>query len=222
MVRVLQTWDDGVVTDIGLAEVCRRHGAKATFCLNPGLHHDDRSFGWRRGDRDIWRLRRGELYEVYKDFEICSHSLTHPDLTALSPEALAWEIRESKRLLEEIFRRGVLGFAYPFNAADDNVREAVRVAGYRFARGVREQAEVIPSGSPWHDDFREFYPSCHFLAPDFWERYDRQRYENGVFFFWGHSYELDGEDGWREFEDRVRGISLDPQSRWSFFHELLP
>jgi len=98
----------------------------------------------------------------------------------------------------------------------------VRAAGYRFARGAREQAEVIPSGSPWRHDFREFYPSCHFLAPDFWERYDRQRNENGVFFFWGHSYELDGEDGWREFEDRVRGISLDPQSRWSFLYELLP
>ncbi|HQG35037.1 MAG TPA: polysaccharide deacetylase family protein [Syntrophales bacterium] len=220
MVKVVQTWDDGLVADIELIKILRRHHAKASFCLNPGLHQEGRSLSWVREGREIWRLSRGELYDVYDGFEIWSHSLTHPDLTNLSREQLTREVKASREMLEEIFRRQVLGFAYPFNACNDVVKETVRAAGYRWARGPRPQGDDSPPTGPWCGDPLEFPPSCHFLAPDFWERYDRRRLRAGVFFFWGHSYELVGAEMWREFEARIRGISLDPQAEWCFFSEL--
>jgi len=222
MMQVVQNWDDGLVDDIELIGILRRHQAKAAFCLNPGLHQDRRTLSWVREGREIWRLSRGELYDVYDGCEIWSHSLTHPDLTAVSPEQLAGEVRASRESLEEIFHRQVLGFAYPFNACNDVVKEAVRAAGYRWARGPRQQEDDFPPGGPLSGDPLEFPPSCHFLAPDFWERYDRQRRRNGVFFFWGHSYELAGAAMREEFEARIRGISLDPRAQWRCFHELFP
>ncbi|MBP8979760.1 MAG: polysaccharide deacetylase family protein [Syntrophobacterales bacterium] len=222
MVKVVQTWDDGLVADIGLIGILRRHQAKATFCLNPGLYHDRRSLGWVRDGREVWRLSRGELRAVYAGLEIASHSMTHPDLTALSREQLHWEVRASREVLEDIFRQPVTGFVYPFNACNEAVREAVHAAGYRWTRGPRQQEEDDPEPPPVTGDLWELPPSCHYLAPDFWRLYDRQRLRNGVFFFWGHSYELDGPESWQEFEERIRGISLDPQADWFFFHELLP
>jgi peptidoglycan/xylan/chitin deacetylase (PgdA/CDA1 family) len=84
--KVVQSWDDGVVDDIRLADLLRRHQASATFNLNPGLHHAGRSFSWRYGDKEVWRLGRDELVEIYAGFEIANHSLNHPNL--LVPQRL--------------------------------------------------------------------------------------------------------------------------------------
>ena len=60
----------------------------------------------------------------------------------------------------------------------------------------------------------EFHPNCHFLAPDFWQRYEKAR-ERGVFYFWGHSYELATEPLWDAFDDQIRRISADPSAEWA-------
>ena len=46
-IRVAQCWDDGVTDDIRLIEILRKHGAKASFNLNPALHKDVAGSGWR-------------------------------------------------------------------------------------------------------------------------------------------------------------------------------
>jgi hypothetical protein len=58
-----------------------------------------------------------------------------------------------------------------------------------------------------------FQPTCHFLASDFWERYEASR-QYGVFYFWGHSYEMIHDGMWAAFADVIRGISADPWSCW--------
>lgn len=59
MLRVVQCWDDGVEDDIRLMELLRRHGATATFNLNPGLHGTERGNRWRYADtKDVPRLAR--------------------------------------------------------------------------------------------------------------------------------------------------------------------
>ena len=37
----------------------------------------------------------------------------------------------------------------------------------------------------------------------------------GVFYFWGHSYEMITEAMWTEFEDLTERISFDAKSRWA-------
>lgn len=51
--------------------------------------------------------------------------------------------------------------------------------------------------------------SCHFKAADFWGRHQRVREADGVFYFWGHSYEILDEAEWRVFDRQIARISAD-------------
>ena len=64
-----------------------------------------------------------------------------------------------------------------------------------------------------------FHPCCHFLAPDFWLRYESAK-QGGVFYFWGHSYEMITEAMWIGFGDMIGQISADPESRWAYVSDL--
>jgi peptidoglycan/xylan/chitin deacetylase (PgdA/CDA1 family) len=166
-------------------------------------------------NREVWRLSIHELVNVYNGFEICSHSMTHPYLTDLSDDQLQWELQTSRHILEDIFQKPVLGFCYPFNVYNDSVRDAVRSAGYKWARGNQHLENIYPPVDPFG-----FHPSCHFLDKDFWDKYDRQKRGNSVFFFWGHSYELVNDAMWENFESTINRISSDSETEWAFVADL--
>jgi len=214
--KILQCWDDGLVSDLRLVDLLRRYRAKATFCLNPGLYRDERSFGWLHEGIEVWRLGIHELRGVYEGFEICNHSMTHPYLTNLTGSRLDWEINVSRDLLEKLFQKPIHGFCYPFNAYDDTVINALRSAGYLWARCGQNGEHVFPPADPL-----KFHPHCHFLDPDFWQKYDRAKEtEEEVFLFWGHSYELVSEAMWDNFEHLIEGIFSDGAVEWSFIDDL--
>ena len=84
--KVVQCWDDGVVTDLRLIEILYKYNAKATFNLCPGLITDDRiEPHWVAPGYNGWSYRgfRGgrvggrEMYQVYKDFQVASHCWKH-------------------------------------------------------------------------------------------------------------------------------------------------
>ena len=207
--QVVQSWDDGVVDDVRLTELLRRYRARAAFNLNPGLHESRRSFSWRYGDKDVWRLGRDELVDVYAGFEIANHSLTHPYLPDLSPADLEREIRDSRRLLQDWFQQPVRGFCYPFGGFNPAVKAVIRAAGHGYARTVAEVEQVFPPA-----DSLEFGVNCRFADPAFWTRYEHAKATNGVFFFWGHSYELVNEAMWADLENKIASISADPAAEW--------
>lgn len=213
--KIVQCWDDGLVTDLRLLDLLRHYGAKATFCLNPGLYREARSYGWLHEGREVWRLSLHELPAVYEGFEICSHSMTHPDLTRLPHRQLEWELKASRDLLENLFRTPVHGFCYPFNAYNDMVIHAVRSAGYLWARGGKEKPGGFPPADPL-----EFSPSCHVLDREFQRKYARARKRDEVFFFWGHSYELVSEPMWENLALRLDEICSDGSVEWSFIDDL--
>lgn len=207
--KIIQCWDDGLLDDIRLGEILRRYGAKATFCLNPGLYKQERSFGWTQGNKEVWRLSFHELIPVYEGFEIASHSMTHPYLTDLPSDSLWWEIKESKIMLESIFNKAVVGFCYPFNMYNDTIKDMVRSAGYLWARSGAETDDVFPPSDPL-----EFIPSCHFLSESFWGKFNHSKDQNGIFYFWGHSCELVTEEMWRKLEEAIAKIASEPNMEW--------
>ena len=58
-----------------------------------------------------------------------------------------------------------------------------------------------------------FHSNCHFKVPDFWERYEKAR-AGGVFYFWGHSFEMINDEEWAAFEEKIERISSDPAAAW--------
>jgi peptidoglycan/xylan/chitin deacetylase (PgdA/CDA1 family) len=66
-----------------------------------------------------------------------SHTVTHPILTNVGQDALDFEMRSSKKRLEEVLERTVDHFCYPNGSLDANVREAAKNAGYASAVTTR-------------------------------------------------------------------------------------
>ncbi|MDD2236949.1 MAG: polysaccharide deacetylase family protein [Kiritimatiellae bacterium] len=214
VMTVVQCWDDGVTTDIRLVEILRRHGAKATFNLNAGLHGRQRMPGWEYRGTPVGRLAWDELPEVYEGFTIANHSLTHPRLETLSADDLRREIVEGRERLQDCFGQPVLGFVYPFGTCNETVMDAVREAGHIYARTAKNEGRSFPPA-----DAMRFDPNSHFLAEDFQARYEQAR-ADGVFYFWGHSYELIQEADWKVFEETIARISSDRQARWGVVADL--
>ncbi|OGV56518.1 MAG: hypothetical protein A2X49_06470 [Lentisphaerae bacterium GWF2_52_8] len=210
MIKIVQCWDDGVTEDARLADILRKHGAKATFNINPGLYKkEERCFGWKNGAQEILRLSLNELPELYRGFDVAGHSMTHPHLETLSAEKIRWELVECRRVIEELFKRPVRGFAYPFGSWNELVKEELRKAGYVYARTTKNVSAVFPPEDPM-----EFHPSCHFLSPKFMDEFERVKKEGGVFYFWGHSYEMREEHMWVDFERKIEYLSSAPEAQW--------
>ena len=81
----------------------------------------------------------GRLAE--RGWEIGSHCVHHPLLTTVDDDRLAFELRESRRRIEEVLARPCLTLAYPTGDFDDRVVQFVREAGY-------EAACTLPSTFP--------------------------------------------------------------------------
>lgn len=79
-------------------------------------------------------LSINQIKELQKhNFKVASHSYSHTDLTKINNVALEREIRESKRVLEDIFGTKVESFSYPMNKYNAKVVEMVKEQGYACA-----------------------------------------------------------------------------------------
>lgn len=211
---IVQCWDDGVTSDEPLTEILRRHGATATFNLNAGLHEAERKMLREYKGTQVGRLGWNEMRDIYDGFTIASHTLTHPSLAKIPLDAARRDIVEGRERLQQFFEEPVLGFAYPNGSYNEEVMALIREAGHVYARTTVNVEHPFPP-----DDPMAFHPCCHFLAPDLWDRYEKAR-EGGVFYFWGHSYELISEAMWTDFEQMIARMSADPDSQWGHLVDL--
>ncbi|MEO0085426.1 MAG: polysaccharide deacetylase family protein [candidate division WOR-3 bacterium] len=96
-------------------------------------------------------MTQSEIQEMIDscDIEVASHTLSHPWLTRLSPEAAWREIHRSKLVLESLFDQPVVTFVYPYGDMNQAIRDMVREAGYKLGRAVRPGPVDI-----WADPYR--------------------------------------------------------------------
>ena len=78
-------------------------------------------------------------------WEIASHTITHADLTTISPDQLTDEVEGSRKELEKDLGVEIENFCYPAGVYNDEVVAAVEAAGYRGATtvdpGLAERSE---------------------------------------------------------------------------------
>lgn len=216
--KIVQCWDDGVEDDIHLIELLRKHGAKASFNLNAGLHGSRRGGTWRYKDtKEVRRLALGELCDVYEGFTIANHTLTHPWLDQITPDQMRLEVVEGRERLQDIFGQEVTGFAYPYGKHTPHVVKAVREAGHVYARTCGNLHPAFPvTGDPM-----TLASDCHFKDPQFWKYYDKAKAAGApAFYFWGHSYEMLTDDDWNEFASKLARFRDDPEAAWGELPEL--
>jgi peptidoglycan/xylan/chitin deacetylase (PgdA/CDA1 family) len=73
-------------------------------------------------------VRAKDLHARGQDVE--SHTLSHRVLTALPASEIERELRESRKILEDLLGKQVLHVAYPGTAHNQTVRDAAAAAGY--------------------------------------------------------------------------------------------
>lgn len=105
------SYDDGITQDKRLVEIFNKYNLKATFNLNSGLQSDQGSFVIK--DLVIKRIKKEEIFELYKGHEIAIHGLTHLSLTDVPRELMIEEIIQDRKNHEDIFGYPIRGMAYP-------------------------------------------------------------------------------------------------------------
>ena len=187
------SYDDGRVEDRRLVEIFNTYGMKGTFHLN-SANFDRVNF-----------LARDEVAELYRGHEIASHGFTHPWLERLPPESFAFEVLEDRRRLEALCGCPVRGMSYPWGTVTPEVEAGVRALGIRYSRTIRSTGQFnLP------ENFLRWDPTCHIFNHllEYGQRFvERTSLRKPLLFYvWGHSWELNSNDGWTMIEQFCKQV----------------
>jgi peptidoglycan/xylan/chitin deacetylase (PgdA/CDA1 family) len=223
----ISSWDDGHPCDVRLADLLARHGLKGTFYVPMR----------NREGRDVMAVQ--QVRELDSAFELGSHTRDHSYLTALSEAERMLQIREGKQELEDILGHYVAGFCYPGGKLNRHVRQSVIDAGFLHARTVNnlwltsgKDVFSIPTTAQFYQHrpsvlWRNFLKGGHYLervsamrtlmlGDDRFEALhelaNRYMDSDRIFHVWGHSWEIDKFDLWRQLDTFLSHIvSLGPK-----------
>jgi peptidoglycan/xylan/chitin deacetylase (PgdA/CDA1 family) len=225
-VKVVQCWDDGVINDIRLAELLRKYNAKATFNLCPGLMKENERIpdGWvAKGQCGghygyiSGKLSLKDIPEIYDGFELASHCWLHENVNNVSTADFVKSAVDARNFLEDTVQRSCTGFAWPYGAYTAEACAGLRDAGFSYGRTT-----VNVEYATQCDDTMALHSNCHFMNRDFYKIYEKAK-ECGVFYFWGHSYEmLEYDRHWEQFEMKLQYISEDPDAEWANVVDIVP
>jgi len=216
------SWDDGNAADKKLAKLLERYGVKGTFYIPIKMKFRSLT------DDDIKRLA--------KNFEIGSHSVTHPDMRNLSDEENFNEASKSKEILEKIIGDKINCFAYPFGVSDKRIARILSNVGYVYARNGIEFETVFPK-----DLMRANFsltisnvPRIRYMMKNpfsaltkkfNWEEVAKELFadalkENTAFHLQGHSWEIENDGNWKSLESFLEYVSDFDDVKFITNHEL--
>lgn len=206
------SFDDGVKQDIRLIEILNEYGLKATFNLNSGKLGCIETVEYKGKSVSRDKVSPVSLRKIYEGHEIAVHTLSHPNLTTLDDDAVAYQVEKDREILSELCGYEVVGMAYPCGGVnnDERVAEIIKKhTGVKFSRTITSTYNF-----DLQDDLYRFNPSVY------WAEYDRmielaEKFTElktdapQLFYIWGHSYELDFADciDWKGFEKLCKILS---------------
>ncbi len=213
------SWDDGHPLDARVAELLSAHGFRGTFYM---------PLSNREG---LPVMTSGEMRRLGQGFEIGSHTIDHCYLQTVDGAEARRQIEGGKTRLEQILGQRVSGFCYPGGRYTLEHRQMVVDAGFDYARTVVNFHRMLPADPFCMPTTIQFYPHersvfvKNLLKQGEWRRrsslfwvavtnqelmprlcalLDRVCARGGVFHLWGHSWELERFDGWRQLDSFLR------------------
>lgn len=204
------SFDDGVTQDIRMIEILDKYGLKATFNLNSGKFGMNYPYEPNGKVVDRRLVEPTQVKELYKNHEVAVHTVGHFNLTELPDSCVTWQVETDRRLLEELIGKEIRCMAYPCGGVnnDDRVANVLkRTSKIRFARTITSTYSFN-----LQENLLRFNPTIHFKDKKLVELAEKflalEHDEPKVLYVWGHTYELDAEDGeWERFEKLCKIIS---------------
>jgi peptidoglycan/xylan/chitin deacetylase (PgdA/CDA1 family) len=141
------TFDDGYrsVYEEALPVICR-HSMTATVFLTVGNSNnaqpDDRPPPLGGFEMLSW----GEIRTMTNaGIDFGAHTLSHPDLTVIDRDAIAYEITGAKDIIERNLGIPVLSFAYPYGRYDE---KSLEIARQNFSCACSDRLGLLTGESP--------------------------------------------------------------------------
>ncbi len=125
-------WESQYVNALPILDAA---GFKATFYMPSAPIQQ----GW-----DLFMTPAMVLDIVRKGHEIGGHTVSHPDLTSLTPAAVTAELTDSRNYLRALTGQPLTAFASPYGRSNASVRALLRQAGFTTARGVNYDTQNSP------------------------------------------------------------------------------
>ncbi len=225
MVYFTTSWDDGAKEDMRLAELLTKYQLKGTFYI-PLANIEKRAV-----------LSTDEIKIIANNFEIGAHTVNHKYLTTIPNEEAEYEIKHSKKKLEDIVNISVNGFCFPGGKYNNTHLKLVNEAGFKYARTINMfqdsiQSNLIDTSLQAFNHSRSTYLK-HLLKRAYFNSFFHFRTEifsnkkwDGllkdmiakavkndspndmkVIHLWGHSWEIDEYNTWRQLEHFFKHIS---------------
>lgn len=211
---ITTSWDDGTVHDLKLADLLSKYQLPATFYV--AKHHEYGS------------LEESQIRILGQSFELGAHTLNHVVLDAVPDESAENEIRHSKSWIEQLSGRRCQMFCFPRGKFSGRHVRMVKEACFDGARSVELmscKAATLVSGLAILPTTIQAFP--HHTSAYLRNMFRRRRVSNlmnyfraegedwtrlasslasrvsahgGVFHLWGHAWEVEELNLWRDLE----------------------
>ena len=197
------SFDDGVESDKKFIDLFNKYNLKCSFNLNSGKIECGESW-----DYNGFLVKRPIPFDksIYKGHEICAHGKLHRKPNELNEKELHDEFDDDIKNLETIFNTKITGLAYAFGAYSDDAVNHLKNIGINFARTVKSTYSFNVQ-----EDLLTFNPTCSFSDSKIF--YLAEKFLNlkpdapQIFYIWGHSYELDGNNLWEHMNQLCKILS---------------
>lgn len=209
------SWDDGHPLDFRIAELLTKYGLTGTFYVP------------RTSQKQV--MLPEQVRQLSGTFEIGAHTLDHVYLDRVPREEAQRQIVDSRRWIADTTGTQCLAFCFPGGRFSQSHLEMARDAGYIIARTVELLSLQTPRFTSglyllptsiqafphnWKDYARNSLRRnalWHAVEANVLSRsrawqdvakdlFERARNQGGVFHLWGHSWEMEENEQWRQLE----------------------
>lgn len=185
---LIMSFDDGLQQDKHLIAIMNKYGIKGTFNLNSGML--DSTAYWLDDylETQSSYIGKGEITTVYRNHEIASHTVSHPNLTQTESIKIVKEVNDDIESLEVFSGQKIISFAYPFLSANGEVASLLenktQITNARTGPGTGSFS--LP------DSLMLWPPTCHHSeAHKYVNAFKTASDSLQLFYIWGHSWEFD-------------------------------
>ena len=206
------SYDDGVKSDIRLAEIFDKYGMKGTFNINSNSLKEERGLSVEDVKEHI----------LAKGHEVAVHGEKHIAPAAARRTTSLREIFFGRLGLEELLDMTVRGMAYPDSGirrldngnSVESVKSQLRDIDIAYARTLGGDNNSFGLPGDWyewmptahHDNSKIFEYIDEFLDINIQKGYCSSLWPR-LFYIWGHSFEFDRKNNWERIEEICKKLS---------------